>query len=468
MQIIIVGGGGVGYELARNLSDKNQDVVVIERNELKARRFKESLDVMVIEDNGANAAVLERADIKSADMMIAVTQVDEVNIIACMLAKQYDVPITVCRIRNSGYGGESSVLTPHQLGIDIVINPERVAAMEISKMLHFPDASEVEYFNQGKVMMLGVVVGAEAEITDVPLHKLSLNTDAIIVGISDPAGKFIVPGGNDIIRPGNKIYLLGKTRTLKNISSLLHHEKTMIHQVTILGGGMIGYQLALLLDESQQPFKVKIIEKNEERCEHLSRQLKRTLVLQGDATEIAMLREEDTDRADAVIAATGDDRTNIVAALLARQFGVKKIICEVMKPQYVPVYSALDINSVINPRLLAAAQILRLIRREDVVALSILQNEKAEVVEIILPESAKVAHKSIAESSFPRGMLIGSIVRNDDVIIPDGNTKLLPHDHLVIFAIPKVSEQLDRYFATANGKEGRECLRNKLAQIEEG
>ena len=467
MHIIIVGGGGVGYELARNLSDKNQDVIVIEKNELKARRFKESLDVMVIEDNGANAAVLEQANIKTADMLIAVTQIDEVNIIACMLAKQYDVPITVCRIRNSGYAGESSVLTPHQLGIDIVINPERVAAMEISKMLHFPDASEVEYFNQGKVMMLGVVVGAEAEITDVPLHKLSLSPDAIIVGISDPAGKFIIPGGNDIIRPGNKIYMLGKTRTLKDISSLLHHEKTRINQVTILGGGMIGYQLALLLDESRQPFKVKIIEKNEERCEHLSRQLNRTLVLQGDATEIAMLREEDTDRADAVIAATGDDRSNIVSALLARQFGVKKIICEVMKPQYVPVYSALGISSIINPRLLAAAQILRLTRREDVVALSILQDEKAEVVEIILPESAKVVHKKIAESSFPRGMLIGSIVRDGEVIIPNGNTELLPHDHLVIFAIPKVSGQLDRYFATANGKEGRECLRNKLTQIEE-
>ncbi|MDZ4132107.1 MAG: NAD-binding protein, partial [Dethiobacteria bacterium] len=137
MHIIVVGGGGVGYELARNLSEKQQDVVVIEKNEIKARRFTESLDVMVIEGDGANAAVLEQANIKAADMLIAVTQVDEVNIIACMVAKQYDVPITVCRIRNSGFADETSVLTPKQLGIDIVINPERVAAIEISKMLHF-------------------------------------------------------------------------------------------------------------------------------------------------------------------------------------------------------------------------------------------------------------------------------------------------------------------------------------------
>jgi len=467
VQIIIVGGGGVGYELARNLSEKAQDVVVIEKNEVKARRFKEGLDVMVIEDNGANAAVLEKANIKNADMMIAVTQVDEVNIIACMLAKQYDVPITVCRIRNSGYAGDESVLTPKQLGIDIVINPERVAAMEISKMLHFPDASEVEYFNRGRVMMLGVVVGSEADITGVPLSKLPLHHDAIIVGISDPNGKFIIPGGDDVVNPGNKIYLLGRTGTLKDISSLLHHEKTRVHNVTIMGGGLIGHQLALLLEKSKQNFTVKLIEKNEERCEELCQDLNKTLVVQGDATEIAMLKEEDTDWADAVIAATGDDRNNIVAALLSRQFGVKKIICEVMKPQYVPVYGALGIDSVINSRLLAASQILRFTRKEDVVALSILQDEKAEIVEIILPQSARVVNKTIVQAKFPRGMLIGSIVRGGEVIIPNGSTVLLPEDHLVVFSVPKVSATLDRYFAPASGKEDREYLRNKLIHIEE-
>jgi trk system potassium uptake protein len=462
LNIIIVGGGGVGYELARNLSEKQQDVVVIEKNEVKARRFKESLDVMVIEDNGASAAVLEQAGVKDASMLIAVTQLDEINMIACMLAKKYDVPITIGRIRSNAYVSEQSVLSTSQLGIDIVINPERVAAMEISKMLHFPDATEVEYFNQGMVMMIGVVVGAEAGITDVPLHKLPLGQNCIVVGISDHEGKFIVPGGRDEIKPGNKIYLLGDTRTLKDISSLLHHEKTQVSQVTILGGGMIAYQLARLLEESKQNFNVKLIEKDEHRCEGLCKTLQKTLVLQGDATEIAMLKEEDTDQADAVIAATSDDRSNIVAALLARQFGVKKIICEVMKPHYVPVYNALGIDSLINPRLLAAAQILRLIRREDVVALSILQDEKAEVVEVILPKSAKVVNRKIADAGLPRGMLIGSVVRNGDVIVPNGNTVLKANDHLVIFAVPKVSIKLDRYFASVEGNGDREQLRNRL------
>jgi len=448
MRIIVVGGGGVGYELGRNLSEKHQDVVVIEKSESKARRFQEALDVMVIVDNGANASVLEKADIKNADMLIAVTQHDEINIIACMLAKKYDVPLTVCRIRNSGYVDQTSVLTPKQLGIDLVINPEKVAAMEISRMLHFPAASEIEYFNRGKVMMLGVTVGKEAGIAGVPIKNIQMqDQEAIIVGISNNKGEFVVPGGSDIINPGDKIYLLGSSGGLKNLCTLLHHESCLIRQVTILGGGMISLMLAQMLEESNQPFFVKIIEKKVERCEELSRLLRKTLVLQGDATEIAMLKEEDLETADAVIAATGDDRSNIVAALMARQFGVEKIICEVRKPQYVSVYSTLGIDSVINPRLLAAAQIVRFTRREEVVALSILQNEKAEIVELVLPESAKVANKKIAEARLPRGMLIGSIVRDGELIIPSGKTKLQPGDHLVIFAVPQVSVKLDRYFA---------------------
>ncbi len=438
--------------------------MVIEKNEVKARRFKETLDVMVIEGNGANAAILEKADIKKADMLIAVTQVDEVNIIACMLAKQYDVPITVCRIRNSGYADDTSVLTPGQLGIDIVINPERIAAMEISKTIHFPDASEVEYFNRGKVMLLGVTIEEEAEITGVPLHKLDLEDEAVVVGISDTGGKFIVPDGSDVIRKGDKIYVLGSARTLKNISSMLHHEKKQFKQVTILGGGLIGLQLARLLEESKQPFNIKLIEKDMERCDYLCRHLNQTLVLQGDATEIAMLKEEDIAHTDVIVAATGDDPSNIVAALLARQFGVKEIVCEVMKPQYVAVYNTLGINALINPRLLAASQILRLTRREEVVALSLLQDEKAEVVEVVLPESSKVANSKIADAHFPKGMVIGSIVRNGEVFVPDGETVLLPEDHLVIFAMRKISTTLDRFFAPAAARENREYYRNKVVK----
>lgn len=454
MYIIIVGGGGVGFELARNLSEKNQDVVVIEKNPDKVRLFDEALDVMVIEGNGANAVVLERAGIKEADMLIAVTEVDEINIIACMLAKRYQVPITVARVRSSDYTEDAKVLTREQLGIDIVINPEREAAHEISRILHFPDASEIEYFNRGKVMMLGLHVSKEADITGQPLHKLPLPPGCIIVGISDGQDKFVIPGGQDVINPGEKIYLLGNSRVLKDISWLLHHEQTRVRQVIILGGGTMGLQLARLLEESKHDFSVKLVEKSEERCQYLSRELSRTMVLHGDASELQLYQEEEMSWADAVIAVTGDDRSNIIAGMLAKRFGVRKVICEVMQPQYVPIYNTLGIDSVINPRLVAASQILRLTRREDVVSLSILQNEKAEVLELVVPETARVAGKKIARINFPRGMLIGSIVRNGEVIIPHGETRLLPGDNLVVFALPEVSSMLGRFFAPAKEANG--------------
>ncbi len=450
MHIIIVGGGGVGYQLAYHLSEHHQDVVVIEKSEEKAKRFKESLDVMILEKNGASAAALELAGVKSASMLIAVTDLDEVNIIACILANQYGVPQIVCRIRNPEHIDENFGLNPRKLGISCVINPEQVAAMEISKMLHFPDASEIEYFAQGKVLLLGMTVGEEAQITGVPLHQLPLDPGSIIVGISKPNGKFIIPDGNDIIEPGSKIYLLGQSKALKDSSMLLHHEETRIKQVTIFGGGVVGRQLALLLEASRQPFTVKLIEKDEKRCEELSKELKNTLILQGDVTEYAMLKEEDMITTDAVVVAAGDDRNNIVSALLAQRFGVKKIICEVKKPQYVSVYNTLGIHTLINPRMLAVAHILRLTRQEEVVALSIVQGEKAEVFELVLPNNSGVVNKQIRELNFPRGLMIGSIVREEEVLIPSGDTVLLPEDHLIIFSLPKVAHRLERYFGLAN------------------
>jgi trk system potassium uptake protein len=450
MHIIIVGGGGVGYQLAYHLAEHHQDVVVIEKSEEKANRFKESLDVMVLVTNGASAAALELAGVKSASMLIAVTDSDEVNIIACILANQYGVSQIVCRIRNPEHIDENFGLNPRKLGISCVINPEQVAAMEISKMLHFPDASEIEYFAQGKVLMLGLTVDEKTEITGVPLHKLPLDPGSIIVGISKPNGKFIIPDGNDVIDPGSKIYLLGKSTALKDSSMLLHHKETLIKQVTIFGGGMVGRQLALLLEASRQPFTVKLIEKDQKRCEELSKELRNTLILQGDVTEYAMLKEEDLNTTDAVIATAGDDRNNIVSALLAQRFGVKKIICEVKRPQYVSVYNTLGIHTLISPRMLAVAHILRLTRQEEVVALSIVQGEKAEVFELVLPDNSRAINKQIKELHFPRGLIIGSIVRYDEVLIPGGETVLLPEDHLIIFSLPKVAHQLGRYFAQAN------------------
>lgn len=449
MHIIIIGGGGVGYELARSLSEKNQDVIVIEKDPEKAYRINERLDAMVIEGNGANAAILEKAGAGEADIVAAVTEIDEVNIIACMVAKRLGAKITVARVRGEEYFEKPLTLLHEQMGLDFVINPEKLAAQEIVEMIHFPDAGDVEYFAQGKVMMLGIIVEQEAGITNRTLKELPLPPGCIIVGINRPGGEFLVPGGRDMIKPGDKIYMQGKPQVLREVSWMLHHERLHVQRVTILGGGRTGFRLASLLENNgmNRKFSVKLVEKDPHRCEKLSRNLSHTLILQGDATDLSFFKGEEIEEADVLVAATGDDRTNILASLLGKQLGVKKIISEITDLEYIPIFQTLGIDSTVNSRLIAASQILRFTRKEDVVALSILQDENAEMLELILPETARAVGKKICKLNLPRGILIGALVRDDEVIIPHGDTVLLAHDRLVIFTLPAISAHLDRFFA---------------------
>jgi len=448
MHIVIIGGGGVGFDLARSLSTKSQDVVVVEKDPQKVRRLDENLDVMVIQDNGASAKALEKAGIRTAGMLIAVTQHDEVNIIACMLAKSMGVSTTVARIKEEDYVENTAFLSKDQLGIDFIINPDKVAAQEISHIIHFPDASEVEYFAGGKVKLVSITVDERAHITNQSLLEAPLPTGCIIVGIDRPGEKFIVPGGKDVVKPGDKIYILGNSRVLRNASWLLDHYRKRAYRVTILGGGYVGYKVAEMLASDRTPnFSVKLVEKDPERCQELSDSLTRTMVLQGDATDLSFYKSEELEEADIVVVVTGEDRTNIVAAVLAHQLGVNKVVCEVKNPDYVPIYLKLGMDSLINSHVLASSRILRFTRREDVIALSILQDQNAEVIEMVLPSTARVAGKKVSRAGLPKGMVIGTLVREEKIIIPHGETVLQPGDRLVVFALPQVSDKLNRYFA---------------------
>ena len=319
-------------------------------------------------------------------------------------------------------------------------------AQEISKMIHFPEAMEVEHFAKGRVMMVSTTVTEEAKITDTTLQKLPLPKGCIVVGIKRAGGDFLLPGGNDKIRVGDKVYLIGKAEVMREASWLLHHEPARVNRVIILGGGLIGYDLASILETDQhKSFLVKIIEQDPERVEELNRKLSKTIVLQGDGTELSYFNEEEIAEADILVAATEDDRTNIVASVLGQKLGVHKIIAELTRIGYAQLYDTLGIMENVNPHLITAAQILRFTRREDVASLCLLKEEAAEVMEVVLPESACVVGQKISQAGFPKGLLIGTIVRGEEVIIPDGDTVLKANDHLVIFTL--VCFNLDRFFA---------------------
>lgn len=450
MHIVIVGGGAVGTELAGSLVSKKQTVAVVEKDPARVSQLEQNARILVVRGNGASIETLEMAKIGSAQMLIAVTEIDEVNIIACMVAKKKGVPVTVARIQDPEHAEDDSSrgLTREQMGIDHIISPERTVAQEIAKMIFFPDAEEIEYFADGKVMMVRLSITKESEIANRSLKDLQLNAGFIVAGIKRSNGDFIVPGGKDKINSGDKIYLIGSGKVVREASWLLPHGAIRVRKVVILGGGKIGQHLASLLESSRErSFLTKIIEKDAARCEDLNRVLRNTIVLQGDSSDCSYFNREELGEADVLIAVTGDDRNNMVASVMGERLGVKKIIAEVTDISYLPVYDAISIENTVNPHLITAAQILRLTRNEDLVSLSILKNEEAETMELVLPASAPVAGKTVADARFPNGMLVGTVVRDGQIIIPHGGTVLEDGDHLVVFALPKVSNRLDRYFA---------------------
>ena len=450
MHIVIVGGGAVGTELANSLVSKKQTVAVVEKDPARVAQLEQNSSILVVRGNGASIETLEMAKIGSAQMLIAVTEIDEVNIIACMVAKKKGVPVTVARIQDPEHAEDDSSrgLTREQMGIDHIISPERAVAQEIAKMIFFPDAEEIEYFADGKVMMVRLSIPEESEIANRSLKDLQLHAGFIVAGIKRSNGDFVIPGGKDKINSGDKVYLIGGGKVVREASWLLPHGAIRVRKVVILGGGKIGQYLASLLESRRErSFLTKIIEKDAARCEDLNRVLRNTIVLQGDSSDCSYFNREELGEADVLIAVTGDDRNNMVAAVMGERLGVKKIIAEVTDISYLPVYGAIAIENTVNPHLITTAQILRLTRNEDLVSLSILKNEEAETMELVLPSSAPVAGKTVENARFPNGMLVGTVVRDGQVIIPHGGTVLEAGDHLVVFALPKVSNRLDRYFA---------------------
>lgn len=444
VRIIVVGAGEVGFEIAARLSRSNQDVVVIEQDQNLVNKMENALDVLVIQGNGASAKVLEAAGIKQTRLLIAVTGLDELNIMACMLAKRYGVEKTVARVRNPEYGAKNPVLANETLGIDLVINPERVAASEIIKLIKTPAATEVEYFAHGRVQILGFRVDVEAPIAGKKIKDLSLSS--LIVAITRN-GEVIIPGGNDMILPNDTLFVIGKTGSMSEIGFLVGKSSERIRRVMVVGGSIVGYNLVQMLQKYKAlGVTVKLIEQNKERCQQLAEELPDVLVLHGSGTDLELLREEGIEETDAFIAVTGNDEVNILSCLLAKHFRVRKVILEVGKSEYAPMVDTLGIDLAVHPRLITATTILNLIKKQQVLSIAILKEERVQALEVKVPPGLPFLQKKIRDLQWPEGALVGCIWRNGEVIIPRGNDVLLANDHLIIISLPEASERVTNYF----------------------
>ena len=443
MQVIIIGAGKVGFSLAEKLSGENHDVFLIEQNQERLKIVEEKLDVQTIEGNGASISTLVTADIQNTDLLIAVTEVDEINIVACLLAKQYHVNKTVARVRNPEYV-ETSGFRNTTMGIDLVINPEMVTAETIARITDIPEALNVEYYAGGHVQLLEICVDDHAPIIGKRLADLKFDIPYLIVAVLREQ-EMIIPRGEDIIKEKDLLFVMAETSEMIHIEHLLGKSRVHIGEVTILGGGRIGYNLAKILERSS--YKVKIIEKDYRKCQLLSSQLGRTLVIHGDGTDISLLEEEDISQSDMLVAVTGDDKVNLLVSLLAKHLGVKKTVAQIRRSDYIPLVEKVGIDVAVSPRMLTAGAILKHIRKGDIISVTLLGGAKAEMLEMVAPDSGRIINRPLQKIRFPRGIIIEAIARGNKVIVPTGKDSILAGDLVMVFALPTAVTKVEELFA---------------------
>ena len=443
MRVIIIGAGKVGFKLAEKLSEEGHEVLVIEQNEDRRKILRENLDVLVSGGNGASPRVLSDAGITHTDLLISVTDQDEVNMLACMVAKRAGVARTVARVRSPEYVQKDQALFREWMGIDLLINPEMVTALEILQILKTPAALDVEEFAEGLVRLLEVKLRQDSPLSNIPLKKLTLPANILVVGILRQ-DKMIIPMGDDVLLPGDHVFFIGEHDSIVDFEGQFSNKRSKVERVFIVGAGRVGRNLALLLE--QNGISVKIIDNDSERCDMTACMLNKSIVLRGDGTDIDLLKQEGVGEADAIVCLTNDDKLNLLVALLAKRLGAKKSFVRVGRSEYASIMEQVGVDVALSPQFLTVGVILRFIRKGDVVAVMLFDGAKAEAMEVIVPSDSKITGKSLASITMPPQSLIGMVVRGGKALIPDGNLILKEGDRAIIFTLPDTAQEVSALF----------------------
>ncbi|SHF18944.1 Trk system potassium transporter TrkA [Desulforamulus putei] len=449
MKITIIGAGKVGFETARRLCEEGHDILVVDKDESKLARVEEQLDVMTLRGNGATAQVLRDPHVVDSDLLLAVTDSDEVNIIAGMTGKKLGIKKSIVRVRDPHYARDSS-FSREDLGLDLIVNPELAAAREIVRMLTMALPVHTEPFGQGKVQMADITVDeGMVHFANKRIKDLDMPPSCLIVAISR-RGDMIVPGGMDTVLPGDTLYILGLPSSIDNlVSKVKKRRQKKMHTVMILGGGRLAYYLADKL--CSLGMSVKIIEQNYARCQELAERLPDALVLNGDGTDVDLLKREGIQETDGFVAVTGLDEENLLISLLAKQMGAKMVVAKVSRASYAPIVESLGVDAAVSPRLITASEIVRFIQGGRLLSLFMLLNGKAEVAELIVPSTSRIVGKPLAKCGLPRNVIVGAILREDKAIIPEGTEKILAEDRIVVFAMGHTLSTIEKLF-DAGGK----------------
>jgi trk system potassium uptake protein TrkA len=447
MRIIVIGAGDVGYHIAERLVREQHEVTVIEKDAQSARRLRGKLDALVIDGNGASIEVLERAGIARAGLFIAVTNQDEVNLIACLLANNYNVPRIVARIRTLQYSKSEWKRNAEKLGISLMINPESVVAEEIVHSVSYTAAAEVAEFAGGRVVFLGYPIGADSPLIGISMRTLGAIRGLyrmIVTGISRD-GRTIIPHGEDVVQLHDTLYFVCNKRDLPAVTELFGFAERETKNVFVLGGSHVGSEVASRL--AAMKYRVKLVERDPELCQELAAKLEAVRIFNTTGTDIDTLINEGLQSADVFIAVTHDDESNILCSLLAKRHGAKRAIALVNQPKYVSLTPALGLDVCISPRLATASAILKYVRRAEVVSMAVIEQSDSEVIEFSLHAGSPALGRPLKLLNMPEGAIVGAIVRADQAIVPAGDDEFLAGDHVVVFSLPEAVPEVSRFFS---------------------
>jgi trk system potassium uptake protein TrkA len=451
MRVVICGAGQVGFGIAEQLAAEENDVSVIDTSAELVQAIRDTLDVRGLVGHGAHPDVLAQAGIEQADMIIAVTLYDEVNMIACQVAHSlFNVPTKIARIRSQAY------LQPHwadlfssdHLPIDVIISPEVEVGEMVLRRLAAPGASDFVRFANGAAVVIGIDAGENCPVVDTPLAQLTElfpDLKAVVVGIVRD-GRLFVPRSSDAMLVGDRVYVVCAASQVRRTLGIFGHEEPEAYRVVIAGGGNIGLYVAKSLESRGARSKVKIIEASKERAIGIADQLRRTVVLLGNSLDQEILREADIQDADTIVALTNDDEVNILTCVMAKRLGCRSNMALLNNRSYPSFTGALGIDATVNPRAVTISKILQHVRRGRIRGVHTIENGLAEVIEGEALETSPLVGKPLRDLDLPDGIRIGAIYRDEEVIIPDGATQILPKDRVIIFATADRVRQVEQMF----------------------
>jgi len=445
MNIIVIGMGQVGRHIAEVLVTEQHDVTLIDTDIDALSYAEENMDVMTLKGHGGSVQTLIEAKVGEADLLIAVTSSDEVNLLASLLAKRMGARRVVARVSDPENQPREGEDLAGILGIDLTISPELLAASEIKRLIDSRSALWVEELADGQVTLMQLPVHDPEESTlGSTLAELNLPAGCLVAAIAR-SEDFIIPHGQEIIMDGDEVFLIGQSDVVASARRyFVSGSESATGKVVIIGGSDIGFYLARQLAAAD--IDTVIVEQNRDRCRELSEQLENVVVLNGDGTQKALLREEGLDSADVFVSATKSDEINLMAGLLARKMGVPRTIALVHKPDYAPVYKQLGIDTTISPRLMAASQVLRYVRAGKIISVTVLAGGRGEAIELEVQRGSRIENVPLKNADFPRGAVIGAVATSKGVIIPRGDDVIPAGARVVVFTTRDVRRQVERVF----------------------